>query len=210
MRVMSTNSRSSVAYGSFSFIVETFDTSVFVRPVIVDRFVCESMRRRFFRSTKRPKYSRKSAPMMARVTLATMNGHWNFRRSPKSSATFRWPNVSIGVLFAAYNWHRLPSEFVCCNFSSFVAGRIETSAPVSMRYCVLECASVMNKRLVFGTPTSSAAFDEVDGASSFFGDYTGRDIFVLRSHMFDDTSIFRRRHWWCCWRVLALRCVFDL
>lgn len=80
---------------------------------------------------------------------------------------------------------------------------MDTSAPVSIRYCVFECASVMNKRLEFGMPTSSAAFDEAGGSFSFLARCKARGISERRGRTFGDTNSGRRLRRRCHYLVLV-------
>ncbi|GBM86785.1 hypothetical protein AVEN_203260-1 [Araneus ventricosus] len=66
------------------------------------RLVKESIKQRFFRSTNKPKYCRKSAPIIGFLTFATINGHCKVRLNLKSSDNYLVSNVAILVPSAAY------------------------------------------------------------------------------------------------------------
>ena len=119
-----------------------------------ERRVNPSMRRLFLRSTKILFLVKKSAPIMGRLTSATVKGHLKFRRNPKETPIIFSPYVSIGEEFAANN---LKSDGL-----SFLegGGMTEISAPVSMRNFNPEALSKMIRRWVEkGLPTFTALND---------------------------------------------------
>lgn len=77
------------------------DGPFIVVPVLIIPDVL-SMRMDFLKSTIKLLWCRKSAPSIARVTLATTNFHLKVRRNPRCSSTVLVPNEFIGVPFAAY------------------------------------------------------------------------------------------------------------
>ncbi|XP_077300984.1 uncharacterized protein LOC143921528 [Arctopsyche grandis] len=97
-------------------------------PTWRDCVVCASVSRRLFKSTMMPYLARKSAPIIARGTAATMNDHGYWRRRPMFTTISCVPYVAIRDPLAARSSN-------CAGRLRFSggAGRTETSAPVSMR-----------------------------------------------------------------------------
>lgn len=121
--------------------------------------VVVSISRRRFKSMVKPKWCKKSAPMIGLDTLATTNGHVNGRRRPKFNVMRLCPYDGMRVPFAA-------NRLALSSFDDWVvdvmdAGSKDKSAPVSNRNCCLVVWSVMNRRYDAG------AFWPVTCASMF-------------------------------------------
>jgi hypothetical protein len=82
-RVGSGNSARMVSIGVPPVTVLTLGSSALAAWAGTDNDVTPSSSRLFRQSTKRPKWDRKSTPMMGCVTSATTNVHGKLRRRPK-------------------------------------------------------------------------------------------------------------------------------
>jgi hypothetical protein len=82
-RVRSGNSARMLSIGVPSVMVLTLGTSALAAWAGTDNDVIPSSSRLFRQSTKRPKWDRKSTPMMGCVTSATTYRHVKSRRRPK-------------------------------------------------------------------------------------------------------------------------------
>lgn len=115
--------------GSISDLIEEITVGCATDMVATDvSLVIESVNLLRRTSTSKPKFVRKSAPIIGRETLATIKFQSNLRRRPMSNDKRIFPNVSIRELFAA-------KSFILDGliFIFFDMGTTDISAPVSTR-----------------------------------------------------------------------------
>lgn len=119
--------------------------------------------------------------MIGLGTSAKMNTHLNSLLKPKSRTISFSPNVEIGVLLAAYK-----TSFE--GFFEDLHGKIEMSAPESIKYFILVRRSVINKRLLLPSPRDAELSH--DGFTSFLiiETYMVERILMLYQQIANDTN----------------------